>query len=291
MRALLLCLTFCLLTPGAARAWELKVATWNLNWLTTRAAGLPSDVTIRAPEDFQRLATYAARLDADIVALQEVDTVETAQRLFPRDAWSVHLSHDHVRQRTGFAVRRGIAHDINPDVTAIALEPEAHLRAGVDIVVHVPSGPLRLLAVHLKTGCQYAVAGRDPRGSCAALLTQFDAVAAWIAARGAEGVPFLVLGDFNRMLEPADPFTARLRAAGPTIRATEGFSSPCWGQEGFIDHILAGGPARDWLVPRSLRVLTYRETDPVWKARLSDHCPVSVRLAGAGDLVLTGPVP
>ena len=38
------------------------------------------------------------------------------------------------------------------------------------------------------------------------------------------------------------------------------------------------GAARDWLVADSLRVLTYRETGGEWKQRLSDHCPVSVRL-------------
>jgi hypothetical protein len=27
----------------------------------------------------------------------------------------------------------------------------------------------------------------------------------------------------------------------------------------------------------TLRVMTYRETDPAMKERLSDHCPVSVR--------------
>jgi endonuclease/exonuclease/phosphatase family metal-dependent hydrolase len=62
-------------------------------------------------------------------------------------------------------------------------------------------------------------------------------------------------------------------------RATEGFTSPCWGHESFIDHILVGGTARDWVMPNTMRVLTYRETDPAWKERLSDHCPVSVRLA------------
>ena len=50
------------------------------------------------------------------------------------------------------------------------------------------------------------------------------------------------------------------------------------GGETFIDHILLGGAARDWLVADSLRVLTYRETGGEWKQRLSDHCPVSVRL-------------
>jgi hypothetical protein len=31
-----------------------------------------------------------------------------------------------------------------------------------------------------------------------------------------------------------------------------------------------------------LRVLRYRETGAEWKERLSDHCPVSVRLAVPG---------
>ena len=61
-------------------------------------------------------------------------------------------------------------------------------------------------------------------------------------------------------------------------RATEGRASPCWGGEAFIDHIVLGNAARDWLLPGTLRVLTYREAGTEWKQRLSDHCPVSVRL-------------
>jgi hypothetical protein len=57
-----------------------------------------------------------------------------------------------------------------------------------------------------------------------------------------------------------------------------GRSSPCWGGEAFIDHIVLGNAARNWLQPDTLRVLTYRETGEEWKERLSDHCPVSVRL-------------
>ena len=45
----------------------------------------------------------------------------------------------------------------------------------------------------------------------------------------------------------------------------------------FIDHILAGGAARSWMVPDSLRVMVYRETADAAKEQLSDHCPVSVR--------------
>ena len=265
---------------GAPRAAELKVATWNLNWLSNRQAGLPTDVVMRVAEDFDRLRAYALELNADVIAIQEVDNVETARRVFPTETWSIHLSRDRVRQRVGIAVRRGIPYDVNPDVTAIALDPVARLRSGADVTLRLPSGPLRVLSIHLKQGCQYLGYGQRPNITCLTLMSQFEIVAQWAAARREDGVPFLILGDFNRGMDKRrDPFVAKIRAAADFARATEGFSSPCWGRDAFIDHILAGGPARAWMRPGTLKVLTYRETDPAFKERLSDHCPVSVRLA------------
>jgi endonuclease/exonuclease/phosphatase family metal-dependent hydrolase len=270
-----------LLTASAPRAAELKIATWNLNWLTSRTMGLPADVKIREPEDFDRLRGYALELNADVVAIEEVDNAETARRLFPPETYSIHMSHDRVRQRVGIAVRRGLRYTVNPDVTAIALDPLAHLRSGVDITLDAPAGPLRVLAVHLKQGCQYLTFGRSPQTTCVTLMSQFTIVAQWITERRDEGVPFLVLGDFNRGLDKNDPFIRTIVAPTPLTRATAGFTSPCWGRESFIDHILIGGAARAWVMPDSLRVLAYRETGAEWKERLSDHCPVSVRLTVA----------
>lgn len=279
MRAWCLAFALSLLTAAAPRAAELKIATWNLNWLTSRTVGLPANVKVRQPEDFDRLRAYAIQLNAGVVAFEEVDNPETARRVFPTDVYSIHMSYDRVRQRVGIAVRRGLAYDVNPDVTALALDAVAHLRSGVDITLHPSAGPLRVLAVHLKQGCQYLAFGQTPRNVCVTLMSQFEIVAQWIAARRDEGVPFVVLGDFNRDLDKHDPFSKTLDASAPMTRATEGYSSPCWGRKSFIDHILIGGPARAWVAPNSLRVLAYRETDPAWKQQLSDHCPVSVRLA------------
>lgn len=267
-----------LLLAPVSRASDLKIATWNLNWLTSRQAGLPGDVKIREPEDFDRLRGYAIELNADVVAMQEVDNAETARRVFPADSYSIHMSGDRVRQRVGIAVRRGLHYDVNPDVTALAMDSIARLRSGVDITLRPSSGPLRVLAVHLKQGCQYLIFGRSPQVTCLTLMAQFDIVSQWITARRDEGVPFLVLGDFNRGLDKADPFNRKIGGSAPLTRVTEGYSSPCWGHEAFIDHILIGGGARPWVKPNSMRVLSYRETQPAWKEKLSDHCPVSVLL-------------
>ena len=88
-----------------------------------------------------------------------------------------------------------------------------------------------------------------------------------------------MLGDFNRVFDAPEEVLTALAAAAPLRRVTEGQSDPCWGAAApFIDHIFFGGAARDWVVPGSLRVLTYRSSDEADKERLSDHCPVSVRI-------------
>jgi endonuclease/exonuclease/phosphatase family metal-dependent hydrolase len=267
-----------LLIPFQAHAADLKVATWNLDWLTTRHAGdpsLPQDVTPRAEEDFTRLAQYATELHADLIAIEEVDGFAAASKLFPRDEYSIHMTHDHVVQRVGIVVRRGLHYDINPDVTALDAH---HLRSGADITLHVGNSDLRVLAVHLKTGCRNVPMPKAKSEACWELKEQIGPLTDWITERKTEGTPFLILGDFNRWMDGNDTFLASLRQAAPLVRATEGHSSPCWGSENFIDHILAGGPAATWMQADTLRVLTYHETDQSLKDRLSDHCPVSVQL-------------
>ncbi len=274
-------LALLLLLPGPAGAADLKLATWNLEWLTARPAGdpeLPQDVVPKQPADIDALRRYASELDADVIAIQEVDGAAIAARVFPPERYSIHMSHDQVVQRVGIVVRRGIHYRVNPDVTGLQLGPGAQLRSGADVTLQLSPSPLRILSVHLKTGCFDQRLTRSGNRSCSELQEQAGTLADWIAARRAEGIAFTVLGDFNRHMDGRDQFWAALRSAAPLTRATEGRSSPCWGGEAFIDHILLGGAARDWLLPDSLRVLTYRETDAAAKQHLSDHCPVSVRL-------------
>lgn len=280
MRLLLLLL---LLLAPPLQAAELKFATWNLEWLTARPAGdpaLPRDVQPKSADDIALLARYAAFLNADIVALQEVDGPDIAARIFPPDRYVLHFTGDRVVQRTGFAIRRGLAFEPNPDLVALDINPDAkyHLRSGADITLLSGANRLRLLNVHLKTGCRQDPLATSHRRECETLRRQLPAVQGWIAQRQQDAAAFLLMGDFNRWMDGRDAFYAGLAATAPLLRATEGHSSPCWGGGGFIDHIIAGGAARAWLEPDSLIVMTYREKGAAWKERLSDHCPVSVKL-------------
>lgn len=270
-----------LLLSCGAQAAELRVATWNLEWLTTRPAGdpaLPEDVRPKHSEDIDALRRYALMLDADVIAFQEVDGPEVAARVFPPERYVIVTTADDVVQRVGFAIRRGISFVRNPDLAGLVVFPNAvhRLRSGADITLELPGARLRLLAVHLKTGCNHDRLSSASR-VCETLRLQVAPLQGWLAQRREEGVPFVLLGDFNRRMDGRDELLAALTATAPLLRATEGRASPCWGGNSFIDHILAGGAARAWMQPDTLRVMVYRETNEAAKQQLSDHCPVSVR--------------
>ncbi len=282
-RALLLIL---LLLVAPAHAMEVKLATWNIAWLTTRPAddpALPRGLAPRQGGDWRLLAAYAQRLEADILAFQEVDGEEAISRILPARDWQFFFARETDIQRTGFAIRRTLRAVQNADLEGLDLAPQARhsLRRGADVTVTLPTGlPMRLLSVHLDNGCRQGRLDDERRYSCYRLHRQALILAQWVEARRREGVPFAILGDFNRRMDhPLDEMSAIL---GDMTRATEGVSNPCWadarGVQPFISHILLFGPAQRMLVPGSLRVMTYAERDPAMRDRLSDHCPVSVRL-------------
>ena len=269
---------------ASARAWELKIATWNLEWLTLRPDGdpsLPDDAHPKRLADIATLAAYAQRLDADAIGIEEVDGPGVAARVFPPSGYRIEMTGDPVVQRVGLAIRRGTQVTRHPDLVALdTYGPSAKypLRSGLDVTISRDGVSLRILVVHLKTGCwDHALVGRGPR-ACGVLRQQLRVLQDWIAARRKEFVPFVLMGDFNRDMLARDDFLAALQQAAPVVQVTAGYASPCWGGEAFIDHILVGGSARAWIEPGSLRVMVYRQRDPAWKERLSDHCPVSVRL-------------
>ena len=79
----LLALLIVVLLPCRVLGTELKLATWNLDWLTTSDRDLPADVRPKRPEDIDLLRQYAAELAADVIAVQEVDGPTVAARIPP----------------------------------------------------------------------------------------------------------------------------------------------------------------------------------------------------------------
>ena len=217
-------------------------------------------------------------LAADVVALQEVDGEAAAATVFPSERYVLHMTADRVVQRVGFAVRRGLDFTANPDLTALEL-PGSRLRSGADITLRWPGGQLRLLTVHLKQGCRQDRLSSQARAACPVLRTQLAALQGWVAQRQAEAAAFVLLGDFNRWMDAGDAFFAALQDFAGLLRATEGRLEPVLGRRRLHRphhrrrrgaRLAAGGDVAGVGLSRNRRGLA---------RRLSDHCPVSVRLA------------
>ena len=277
-------LAFGLAAPFA-QATELRIATWNLEHLDdTDGDGCVG----RTQPDYDAMARQVAALDADIVAYQEVENEAAARRVFPASTWDIAMSSRPrmdaprpCRDRphatlghlgTGFALRRGVDWRRNPDLSALG-EGRPFQRWGTDITLAADGRDLRLLSVHLRSGCwgkaQDADARRDP--TCTLLRRQIARVKAWADARRSEGTAFVILGDFNRRLALPDDWAWRILSppSAPLRLATAAISTRCDPRyPSLIDHLVAGGGAGHMLVPASVREAPRRGPHP-------DHCAIS----------------
>ncbi|MFN3669570.1 MAG: endonuclease/exonuclease/phosphatase family protein [Brevundimonas sp.] len=279
-------------TPPPAGA-PLKIASWNLEHLAQRDG---EGCRPRTESDYALLRRHAEALDADVVALQEVENRAAAERVFDPARYDIVMSSRPVsgrggecrglpgqqirNQAVGFAIRKGVRWHRHSDLSGLGLgNPD--LRWGVDVTVD-HGRPLRLLAVHLKSGCN---SGRTPTDAdCPVLFDQLPRLETWAEDRARDDEAFVILGDWNRRLSSRrDAFLADLNDGDPpasilTLAAGDRPAGCKARYREFIDHIATGAAATARVVPGSFE--EYRYGGAPEAAHPSDHCPVAVRIAG-----------
>ena len=289
-------------------------------------------VACRKGRPFRMTAGYAGLARAarhyafDIIAVQEVQSERALRLVLDAPAagsasqpvaaavrYQIAINPEGGWQKVGLAVREsllvaGQRLQAVP-VTALGAPMTRDQRSGLDVQVPLKTGPLRILVVHLKSGChRVPLNATDTKyaQSCAALHQQAQTLNAWITARQKEGKPFMVLGDFNRVLQlgvthedcsathncrtkalsawlDGNPLTDRPILI-PTAQLTHvaGCFEPKYGPEP-IDHIVLGGGAESGYVAASVRSHPYLDhwmqaiEDRRNTFYLSDHCPVSLQ--------------
>ena len=267
------------------RGPELRIAAWNLEHLddTGTDGCLP-----REQADYDAIATQVKDFGLDIVAFQEVENEAAAHRVFPSSDWQVEISRRPERstglacrgrpgQRlghlaTGLAIRRGIAYRRNADLAVLGAATSFQ-RWGTDITVTENGQEIRLLSIHLASGCWGVENDEDPRDerNCTVLRGQINRLREWADARGAGGEAFVILGDFNRRLAVPDDWAwERLSPSyAPLHLPTDDLTTQCDPRfSELIDHLVLGGGAADLLVPGSTNEWPREAEHP-------DHCAVS----------------
>lgn len=272
---------------------SLKIASWNMEHLAERDG---EGCRPRTEADYALLRGHVATLGADVIAFQEVQNKVAAERVFDPALYDVVMSDRPASTRSGecrgrpglfiqnqavgFAIRKGVPWIRNADLNALALgNPD--LRWGVDVTV-LHGRPVRLLAVHLKSGCN---SGREPTDpDCPVLFDQLPVLERWTEARARDGEAFVVLGDWNRRLASrGDAFFADLNDGDPegsVLTLTSGDQAAgCKARyREYIDFIATGKVATGRLEPGSFE--EYRYGGIAETEHPSDHCPISVRLLG-----------
>ena len=284
--------------PPAPAQW-IRIATWNLNRLHWRTGGaLWRGAIARSDEDYRTLARYGRALDADVIAFQEVNGPRAAERVFPSRDYDLHFSGRHDSRYddiyNGFAVRKGrFDRVVKRDHEALGLSTRSRyqLRWGVDLMVSRGGRELRLFNVHLKSKC-FSKSLRSPRSRpCKTLARQIEPLEAWIDARWREGVPFVVLGDFNREMDrhgERDHLWAAIADGDPPglelHRLSAGRNQPCWRGTSRhfsypIDFLVFGARAWKRVDAGSFRQVVWADADADPRRGLpSDHCPIAVDL-------------
>ena len=311
----------CLLQPLSATAERLRIATFNVAWLAdeplshemlqhcrVEARAYPElslrptpacrSGIFRPPAAYAELAQQIAKLDADIIAFQEVQSARAlawvlADGRYQRPGtwqWWVNPLPNQARQRVAIAVR-------SARLGALQLQPLPELgqplwrekRGGLLARLTLASGqPLHLLVVHLKSGCRNGKL--DSTQACRQLAAQGQLLARIVDQEQQAGAPLVVLGDFNRDFAQEQELWALLDNQQPPgahlQRLTQGFSLPTgcyprrYGSDP-IDHIVLSGPLIGHAGP--LRALPFvspvsatRRLQPGAPGYPSDHCPLLV---------------
>lgn len=259
-------------TPAiAAETIPLKIATWNIENLRENAN-----------KDFRFLQDYVEDLEADVIALQEVDGEAAAQKVISDEDYNFFFSRRNNPMRTGFAVRKGISVVQNPDYEELDV---GGLRYGTDITIKIGDRAIRMLSVHLKSGCfEQSLTGNNIRGGCVKLKQQMPVLEKWIDDQARAEIPFVVLGDFNRRFNQInDDFWREIDDGVPAnadlVKVTEGRTSTCFNGQypQYIDHIVLDQQTSEWFQKSSFEQVNYNQ--PLSRqSLLSDHCAIAVSL-------------
>ena len=292
----ILVVTMLLASSFMTPATELKLASWNIAWLGSH------EYNKRSAEHYQKLAFYAKQLDADVIALQEVENEYWAKKVFG-DEYDYYFSTKDWVQRVGVAVKK--SKGLSVEATEYKALDVGKVRHGMDITLTQNGQSIHLLAVHLKSGCFTNPLDQEsvnamPNSSdkefrrkeaCEKLSKQIKPLEHWIDSQAAQNNPYIVLGDFNRRfsqdiasnLPENKGLWQALNDEGQEAlwSPTTSINSDCWGgyYKDYIDHFLFSPKAKAKYIEDSFKQLVFEEKYTRDLSRnLTDHCPISVNI-------------
>lgn len=236
-KLLLLCALH--LFPSASIADELVIATWNIANLHHIEGEKPRPwANPRDTIDYERLAEIARKINADIIALQEIGSPRAAAKIFDENRYHIIISDRYHQDSsdgpiedsdkavkgiyTAFAIdKQKFPKPVVQTISALSIQnveidregmPANHVtRSGLAFNFSIKDQKIRLLNVHLKSSCAghstypvYDAPKNEPnnpyasRFDCRTWLAQSMILENWIEQQDELGQLVIIGGDFNR---------------------------------------------------------------------------------------------
>ena len=172
----------CLISFSGLQAQEIRFASWNIEHLAEENG---TGCVPRHDSDYLKLQEFAIGLNADVVALQEVENLAAVARIFPENNWNIILSmrpasrtyscrgsgSESTQQRVAIAIRKGLTYKNLWSFEELAIKREG-LRYGVQIRILGEIDTVDVMAVHLKSGCFIDDFSSSERSACEVLEKQ-----------------------------------------------------------------------------------------------------------------------
>ncbi len=297
---LLFCGTF---TSSSTAQEAIRIAAWNVEHL---AENNGEGCVARDDADYAKLRSFATSMNADVVGLQEVESVKAVHRVFPESEWTVVISdrpdtepfecYGNGRMSTqgkvAIAVRKGISFEKMYSFKELAVGNPG-LRYGVIIRLTGGPEPIDVMSVHLKSGCFVDDYSTSDSGACQTFEKQTPVLDAWVEEKISNDEAFVVLGDFNhRLTVRNNKFWRELNVTnGETVELVSSMDGVRGCHPRYpdpIDHVIMGPNAAEYIVDGSNLVHYFGDSPESMTEEdmLSDHCPVSIQLS----LIKTYPV-
>ncbi|MBL0691304.1 MAG: hypothetical protein JJV97_03135 [SAR324 cluster bacterium] len=154
------------------------------------------------------------QINADIYAIQEITDLNALKLILDEDDYHLMATNYHISQNIAFAIRKKA--NLNPKfklITELAIQnpknKNQHLtRPGLEVTISPAKTTIKILNIHLKAGCKnYIIDGDKLAGrftdriarNCQILRKQIIGLRKWISDQNRQKIPFLIMGDFNRL--------------------------------------------------------------------------------------------